>query len=201
MILAALAFAASAPSFDCAKATTDVERMICSNELLAAADRAVAKLYAAVPRSERKNLFGKQKDWLEDRDACVEETCILKSYESRLIDVFIGARQLKTRDFSMKGNPSGTLSLVDVGNGWTAFIAQAVWVGSVPGAVHDTETAGVFKLTKGRASRGPLDDDDCGWKIQQLPGRRWKIEDWPGGEDGAWAACGAVNASIEGIYR
>lgn len=198
MMLAALALSISGPSFDCAKASTDAEKMICADEGLAAADRAVAKLYRAVPRSERKNLFGKQDDWLADRDRCADKPCLVAAYESRLIDVFIGARGMKTRDYERTGNPSGSLSILDVGDGWSAFFVESIWQGSVPTAIHNNEVTGVFRLIGGRASRPPT-EDDCGWRIRRLSRDRWKLEHWPKSDD--QFPCGAENASIEGIYR
>ena len=201
MIVAALAFAAAAPSFECSKASTNVEKMICADEGLAAADRAAAKLYAAVPKSERKNLFGKESDWLADRDRCADWACVAVAYEYRLVDLFIGSRGLRTRDYVMKGNPSGTLSTLDVGDGWSAFFAQAIWIGpyrltAPENTAHDTEVAGVFKLQRG--ARAPTDEFDCGWKITRLQGDRWRLQDWPGTPG---TACGAVNASVEGVYK
>ena len=107
----------------------------------------------------------------------------------------------KTRTYKMKGNPSGTLEILDIGMGWSAFFAQANWIGPIAATApedtaDETEITGVFKL--GRGSRAPRDEFDCGWKIQRLRGDRWKLEDWPGSKD---TSCGAVNASVEGVYK
>jgi len=194
----ALVLSATGPSFDCAKAATDVEEMICSDEALAAADRAVAKLYASITPPEKKALFGKQADWLANRDRCADKTCIVASYEDRLIDLWIGSGGLRTRDYQGRGNPDRTLSILDLGNGWSAFFAQAIWTGSTEGAVHNTEAAGVFRLVKGHASRAPTADYDCGWRIQLLSRGRWKLEDWTYEQNEG--QCGAVNASVAGVY-
>jgi hypothetical protein len=200
MILVALALAASAPSFDCSKASTNVERMICADDGLAAADRAVARLYAGRRRSDGL-FFRKQSDWLADRNSCVDNNCLVASYEERLLDMFISTTGVKTRDYGMNGNPEGHLSIIDAGGGWSAFFAQAVWVGpdsmtAPQDTAHETQIAGVFKI--GRGFRAPKDEFECGWKIQRLSRNSWKIEDWPGSEN---TPCGAANASVEGIYR
>jgi uncharacterized protein YecT (DUF1311 family) len=200
MIFAALALAAP-PSFDCAKASTKVETMICGDEELAAADRAVARLYAAVPSSEKQIFWRKQTDWLAERDRCDDKACLVLAYEDRLAEMFVVEGQVKTRDYTMKGNPSGTLSIFDVGGGWSAFFAQAIWIGpdsmtAPETTAHDTQVAGVFRFDHG--ARPPKDEFECGWTIQRLSGDRWRLRDWPGTND---APCGAVNASVEGIYR
>jgi uncharacterized protein len=197
MMLAALALAASAPSFDCTKATTRIEKMVCADPGLAAADRAMAKLYAAVPRSDR-HTRSEQADFLRHkfyRSRCSDKDCLVVVYEDRLGDLF-GASQLKTRDYA-SGPIHGTLNIMPVGDGWYAFKAQGLWIGKGEGEVNDAEAAGVFKLVNGRASRAPTARYDCGWKIQRLPHDRWKLEDWPG-SDGP--ACGGLNATVEGIY-
>ena len=75
MTLAALALAVSAPSFDCEKASTKVERMICADPALTAGDRAIANLYAGVPPSNSR-ARREHKDWLLDRSKCQEKKCI-----------------------------------------------------------------------------------------------------------------------------
>jgi hypothetical protein len=192
MILLALAAAASAPSFDCAKATTAVEKMICADPELAAADRAMAKLYAAAPRSDP--MTG-QKSFLADRSECSDRACLLQVYEDRLGTLFPASR-LKGRQYASKAN-NGVLSVLSLGGDWYAFHAMGLWFGPNDGQVNDAITTGVFKLVGGRASRAPADLTDCGWRIRREPGDRWYIRDWPGSED---AACGGVNATIEGEY-
>ncbi len=66
--------AASGQSFDCAKATSAVEKMICSDTELKALDTRMAQLYAqalkAVPVAEQPGLRSEQRDWIKTRDAC-----------------------------------------------------------------------------------------------------------------------------------
>ena len=196
MMLTALALAVSAPSFDCAKATTVAEKLICRDPELAAADRAMAMLYAAVPRSDRRTR-SEQIDFLRHkfyRPRCSDKECMAGVYEDRLGELFSASR-LKTRDYS--NGPEHTLSIISVGDGWYAFKAQGLWIGSQPGQVNDAEASGVFKLVNGRASRAPIASYDCGWKIRRLSSDRWKLEDWPGADG---PACGGVNATVEGVY-
>jgi uncharacterized protein len=194
MIAAALALAVSAPSFDCAKASATVEKMICSDERLARADQAVSLLYRSIPKKAAR-AAREQREWLADRDRCKNSGCLLDAYEARIWNLL--AQSDLDREY-MRGL-DGTLSVLPLGNSWYAFSAYGEWVGSVErGEMHTADAVGVFKLVNGRASRAPVSQDDCGWKIQQLLHGRWKLENWPGSQD---FACGGWNATVEGVYR
>jgi uncharacterized protein YecT (DUF1311 family) len=60
------------PSFDCAKASTAVEKAICATPDLAEADAALAQAYAALaktlPPAQQAALRANQRGWLTDRD-------------------------------------------------------------------------------------------------------------------------------------
>jgi peptidyl-prolyl cis-trans isomerase C len=76
----------SSPSFDCAKASTGSERLICSNANLAAADVEMARIYKQVINNtiDKKTLKREQNQWRkEQRDACKDVSCILNSYAVR----------------------------------------------------------------------------------------------------------------------
>lgn len=89
-----LAGAAPANAFDCAKSTTKVEKAICSDRALAAADADMANAYAAVrdasSPSEKKMLALSQRRWIERRenycgfeDGVVLAACITKETMAR----------------------------------------------------------------------------------------------------------------------
>lgn len=60
-------------SFDCAKATTRVEKLICEDPVLADADRDMGRAYnerlAGLAGAARESLIADQRRWLRDRDA------------------------------------------------------------------------------------------------------------------------------------
>ena len=60
---------ADAPSFDCAKASTSSEKLICSDEMLSKLDNTLAKTYNktfnAYPKEEREDLSSEQKMWIK----------------------------------------------------------------------------------------------------------------------------------------
>lgn len=75
-----------APSFDCAKASTDVERMICNSQELARADAELAPLYrAALESAPDKQAFKDEgKDWIRLRNGCYDEACLSHMYQTRI---------------------------------------------------------------------------------------------------------------------
>ncbi len=79
-----------APSFDCAKATTDAERMICSSRALSEADVRLAQVFqAAIARgADQQVLREDQGEWRRfERDACATEACMLDAYNQRYLDL------------------------------------------------------------------------------------------------------------------
>ena len=66
------AHASEAPSFNCKRASTEVEKVICSDSSLALKDRKLAKLYRqfknSLPEADRKDARQMQRLWLKNRD-------------------------------------------------------------------------------------------------------------------------------------
>ena len=74
------------PSFDCNKASTKVEKLICSSSDVAAADVQLSQLYkqlvANSPAAE--TIVADQKVWMKSvRGACVDEQCLNLAYQLR----------------------------------------------------------------------------------------------------------------------
>jgi uncharacterized protein YecT (DUF1311 family) len=67
-----------APSFDCAKATSALEKLICSDPEIAAADAMMAKLYALAQVSAfgsgASNQLAAQREWMSGRAECMKMT-------------------------------------------------------------------------------------------------------------------------------
>jgi uncharacterized protein YecT (DUF1311 family) len=75
-----------AASFDCAKAGTKVEKLICANDELSKLDEALAAAYAdALKSTDPDSLKAEQKAWLKVRNACTDTTCVRQTYEARLV--------------------------------------------------------------------------------------------------------------------
>lgn len=78
------------PSFDCAKASGEIEQLICSNYSLAAFDSRLADVYAAelAKPDASKDLVVMQRGWLKGRDECWKAEdklqCVTEEYMSRI---------------------------------------------------------------------------------------------------------------------
>jgi ankyrin repeat protein/uncharacterized protein len=78
---------AHAASFDCGKAESEVEKMICSDDELSRLDESLHKAYLeALKRTDIKNqMIKSQRQWLKnERDACQNAECIRNAYEIRI---------------------------------------------------------------------------------------------------------------------
>jgi hypothetical protein len=86
----ALAAAAMQPSFDCARARTQIEHAICADDELGALDREEARLYrlalAGAP-ARRQALVERQRQFLHDRDDCPASAAPL---DECLRDAYLG---------------------------------------------------------------------------------------------------------------
>lgn len=79
------------PSFDCRYARTETEQMVCSDERLAARDRAMASLYyqavAAADPETRRILRGTRDRFLARRERCASPGCVARTYEDRIDEI------------------------------------------------------------------------------------------------------------------
>jgi uncharacterized protein YecT (DUF1311 family) len=76
-----------AASFDCSRASTGVERLICTNAELSQLDDVLAEAYrnARVRSPNTTQLAREQKQWLTRRNACGDNVdCIRTAYEARI---------------------------------------------------------------------------------------------------------------------
>ena len=90
---------AAEPSFDCAKAETEVEHAICASEDLADLDWELARLYDLArhdPKmgdAESDAFTEEQRDWIAARDSClnaesgVDASCVAESYVRRIDEI------------------------------------------------------------------------------------------------------------------
>jgi uncharacterized protein YecT (DUF1311 family) len=75
------------PSFDCKKASTGPERLICSNQQLASLDVQLMQAYRRAMSSapNRSSLRVAQIDWNKNqRDACSTAECMISAYKTRI---------------------------------------------------------------------------------------------------------------------
>lgn len=77
---------APAAGFDCGKAATPIDRTICASPRLDQLDSRMGQAYAQARRAcPGPALADAQRRWLrEERNRCVDEACLLATYEARL---------------------------------------------------------------------------------------------------------------------
>lgn len=77
---------AQAASFDCAKAKTTIEKLICADAVLSRLDEELAAVYKTALQDEKraKSLIQVQKQWMKDRNGCVDADCVKLAYVVRL---------------------------------------------------------------------------------------------------------------------
>jgi uncharacterized protein len=88
------AAATQSPSFDCAKAQSEAEKLVCVDPRLAALDRQLAALYKRVQTSpDELDIAAEQRGWIKGRDACSRavdpQRCLVESYQTRLVELTI----------------------------------------------------------------------------------------------------------------
>lgn len=86
LLLSVLLFGAS---FDCAKATSKVEKMICADPELSALDENLSKVFKEAMKNidEKDQLKKEQFAWMKERNLCKDNVCIQKSYKSRTAEL------------------------------------------------------------------------------------------------------------------
>ncbi|MHB0667894.1 lysozyme inhibitor LprI family protein, partial [Roseomonas mucosa] len=75
---------AKAASFDCAKAGSAVERMICRDSGLSSLDEEMAAAFRAAGGGGVPELRAGQREWLAERNRCRTESCLRTAYEQRV---------------------------------------------------------------------------------------------------------------------
>ncbi|KVN60319.1 hypothetical protein WT14_19385 [Burkholderia stagnalis] len=85
MLAVSTAAFADGPAFNCAKASSKVEKMVCGDSALSGADAVNADLYKEVLRtSDNSNqVKQEQRQWLKVRNACQSLDCLAKAYNDR----------------------------------------------------------------------------------------------------------------------
>jgi uncharacterized protein len=85
------------PSFDCAKAESEAETMVCADYGLAALDNRLAVVYASELKKSgaSKDLAATQRGWVKGRDECWKaddkKLCVEEEYRTRLSELQINS--------------------------------------------------------------------------------------------------------------
>lgn len=80
-----------AASFDCAKASTKVEKIICDNPEISQLDDELSASYKTALQDEKhaESIRQAQKQWMRERNGCADADCVKRAYEMRLSSLTI----------------------------------------------------------------------------------------------------------------
>lgn len=80
-----VAASSSNPSFNCAKAGSEVEKAICGSKPLSTLDAILAKRYKAAGNNPA--VKADQRTWMASRNACADAECVAARYAERLLQL------------------------------------------------------------------------------------------------------------------
>ena len=95
LALMPLLTSAATPSFDCAKAHSAAEQLVCQDAGLAALDNELAALYpkamSQLSAEQQKTEKAMQRGWIKERNECWKEqdkpACIARNYNERMAEL------------------------------------------------------------------------------------------------------------------
>jgi uncharacterized protein len=176
---------ARAATFDCDKASTFAEKVVCSDSRITAMDDELGRLYKAALASapQKEALRTDQKAWLASRDRCQDSNCIMKAYSDRIAALKGATSASVTGTYTMKG---GEARVQQTNDGRIKFFIDAT---------HQTnvgEVSGEAPLS-GDAANYADRDSDCALAFK-FAGEKLVVS-----QDGS---CGmGLNVSGSGTYK
>jgi uncharacterized protein len=197
---------ATAASFDCAKAQSTQEKLICSTADLSQLDERGAALYAAAlaARPDQNLVKTWQRDWLRSsRNACTDVACLRRvmSLHNRELEEFArvaaaGPIASGLYERHVRGKPdrhSAQLIVLALDENRVRIQGNAIWVGNAAtGSVHTGEIDGLAQLAGGAKLR--FDDAYCHQEIY-IGKNSLTVAETAGSQ------CGGMNVTFAGEYR
>ena len=178
-------------SFDCAKASTRTEKLICSDKTLAELDNALAQKYLdALKRAPdaRVGLRNEQRQWLKEaRDPCPNVECLAKAYRERI--AMLDQRQLPaistldiTKLTGVYKAKSGELHLISESREIVRFQITSAWKTNI------LDVSGKLRVANNQAQY-----NDAGCRLD-FAFRESSVEVKQTG------SCGGLNTTAAGVY-
>lgn len=109
------------PSFDCAKASTNAEKLVCSDDELARLDNELANAYKnarnSLDAAGKKVLLNEQRKWIDEYNQCADKFCVQQKMQERIqaLQNYDSSKaqglRLKTKDeyVNLRQSPSGEI--------------------------------------------------------------------------------------------
>ncbi len=206
VVFALMPFAAVAASFNCGKAATETEKMICGDPVLSALDEDLARAYQHALANPADKEFVKewQRAWLTAREACGAPDCLRVAYTAQVGDLKERAERAVTatklsgkyqRYVNGKADKdTSRLMLVELSNDRVRVFGVAVWVGNAAiGAVNVGDINAIARVKANQIAFVDAENSECKFTISVMDGGL-KV-----GEDGG--TCGGHNVTFAGNYR
>ena len=184
---------ARAATFDCDKASTSVEKVICSDTRLTNLDDQLGRRYkdALAASSNSGALKAEQKAWLSSRNQCKDSDCIIKAYDDRISVLSAMSSPAKSGDvtgtYKMKDRgAAGVVLIQQTANGRIKFYVNATY------RTNTGELSGEVPLT-GEAANYVDKELDCTLSFNFVPDSLVLNQD---------GSCGmGLNVSAAGTYK
>jgi uncharacterized protein len=180
---------AEAATFDCNKASTLVEKAICSDSRLTSMDDQLGRLYkdALAASTDSAALKAEQRAWLSARDQCKDSDCIIKAYEDRIGSLGAMSSTAKSGDFTGTYKAAnGEVLVQQAPDGRIKFSISAAY------RMNVGEVSGEAPLSGDAASYADK-DNDCGLSFKFAAGKLVVAQD---------GSCGmGLNVSASGTYK
>jgi len=190
---------AHAASFDCAKAKTKNEKLICANEIISKLDENLNFQYQKLLKFYVQNQAIRQwqMEWLKsDELKCKDSDCLEKAYKKRILELKSannaepdtkGYTGRYIRVINGKTDPNQAELLIIGLSGRRVFISgTSSWNNS-----HTGEMAGYGILMGGIVAA----------KTKELCGANFQLVDEPYLEVQNESGCGGMNVTFNGIYK
>jgi len=137
------------PSFDCAKASNFVEKLICEDVDLSKLDNEIATEYRiALKGNDPKKVKNFQRAWIKERNICTDIYCIKKAYEKRIVELKEETSVVSLKSFNGEfSSEDGTLNIKQTGNSFKFeyFVSAGMQTGEISGTAKIKGNTAVFK--------------------------------------------------------
>lgn len=123
-----LALSAQAASFDCGKAASKVEKLICADAELSKLDDELNAVYKTALQDgmQADTVKQAQKRWMKERNDCADAGCVKRAYEERLHGLTSATEKSISKQ---KTKPRFT---VTEGKGWAVCESYAKFLNTLP---------------------------------------------------------------------
>lgn len=188
LVSLALIPSAQAASFDCTKASSFVEKAICTDKQLSSLDDQLAGLYKAAraANANAATVEADQKAWLSWRNQCADPACLKKAYADRIAALSGSSPAPASGSFTGTYKMKNGEALVQETNGRIKFSINAAYGQNVG------EVAGGAALT-GDTAKYVDQDADCVLSFKFAAGKLDLTQD---------STCGmGLNVSGSGTYK